>query len=77
MQLLGRDVKEEFLIGGRARSATDSGVLRRKGRLKEQDAFIEFVGQMHATHTCEETMTKLERWVQVRLVLNPSLLLID
>lgn len=50
----------------RARSASDAGVLRRKGRLKEQDMLIDFIVDMHKTHTCEEAMSKLERWVQAR-----------
>lgn len=49
----------------RARSASDAGVLRRKGRLKEQDQLIDFIVEMHKTHTCEEAMAKLQRWVQV------------
>lgn len=51
---------------GRARSASDAGVLRRKGRLKEQDQFIDFIVSMHKTHSCEEVMTKVQRWVQAR-----------
>ena len=47
----------------RAPSASDAAVLRRKGHLKEQDRLIEFMRQMHATHTCEEVMSKVERWV--------------
>lgn len=50
---------------GRARSASDAGVLRRKGRLKEQDQLIDFIVGMHKTHTCEESMIKMERWIQV------------
>lgn len=49
---------------GRARSASDAGVLRRKGRLKEQDQFIDFIVSMHQTHSCEEVMTKVQQWVQ-------------
>lgn len=62
-QLLGTS-SEDFAPGGRARSATDAGALRRKGRLKEQDHLIDFIRQMHSTHTCEEVMIKMERWVQ-------------
>lgn len=51
---------------GRARSASDAGVLRRKGRLKEQDQFIDFIVSMHKTHSCEEVMMKVQRWVQAR-----------
>jgi IMP and pyridine-specific 5'-nucleotidase len=49
----------------RAKSASDAAVLRRKGHLKEQDRLIEFMREMHDTHTCEEVMLKMERWVQV------------
>uniref|UniRef100_A0A383VVS2 IMP-specific 5'-nucleotidase 1 n=2 Tax=Tetradesmus obliquus TaxID=3088 RepID=A0A383VVS2_TETOB len=48
----------------RAKSASDAAVLRRKGHLKEQDRLIEFMRDMHDTHTCEEVMVKMERWVQ-------------
>jgi hypothetical protein len=51
---------------GRARSASDAGALRRKGRLKEQDRLIDFIIDMHKTHTCEEVMLKLQRWIQAR-----------
>eukprot|EP00879_Flechtneria_rotunda_P011066 GHRR01011562.1.p1 GENE.GHRR01011562.1~~GHRR01011562.1.p1 ORF type:complete len:276 (+),score=73.08 GHRR01011562.1:252-1079(+) len=47
----------------RAKSASDAAVLRRKGHLKEQDKLIEFMREMHETHTCEEVMMKVERWV--------------
>lgn len=47
----------------RAGSITDSSVLRRKGRLKEQDALIEFIVGLHNTHTTEEVFTKVERWI--------------
>lgn len=49
----------------RAKSASDAAVLRRKGHLKEQDNLIEFMRRMHETHTCEEVMIKMERWVSV------------
>lgn len=49
----------------RAKSASDAAVLRRKGHLKEQDNLIEFMHRMHETHTCEEVMAKMERWVSV------------
>lgn len=42
------------LFGCRARSASDAAVLRRKGHLKEQDKFIQFMQDMHKTHTCLE-----------------------
>lgn len=35
----------------RASSVTDAHVLRRKGRLKEQDGLIEFIISMHTTHS--------------------------
>lgn len=53
----------------RAKSASDAAVLRRKGHLKEQDNLIEFMRAMHNTHTCEEVMQKMERWVKVRATL--------
>ena len=49
------------MFGARARSASDAAVLRRKGHLKEQDALIDFLLQMHSTHT---------RWVPHPCVLN-------
>lgn len=52
----------------RAKSASDAAVLRRKGHLKEQDNLIEFMRSMHNTHTCEEVMYKMERWVQVSII---------
>lgn len=42
------------MFGTRARSASDAAVLRRKGHLKEQDKFIQFVLDMHQTHTSLE-----------------------
>ncbi|KAL6780644.1 hypothetical protein ACKKBF_B12340 [Auxenochlorella protothecoides x Auxenochlorella symbiontica] len=50
------------LFGSRARSASDAAVLRRKGHLKEQDKFINFLQEMHRTHTCLEVMQKVEQW---------------
>ena len=47
----------------RARSASDASSLRRKGHLKEQDQLIEYVLDMHRTHTCEEVMSKMDRWI--------------
>lgn len=55
---------EPEMFGPRARSASDAGVLRRKGHLKEQDRFIQFLVDMHQTHTSLEVMTKVERWVE-------------
>ena len=37
--------------------------LRRKGHLKEQDAFISLLLRMHEMHSCLEVMTKMERWI--------------
>ena len=54
---------EPDMLGARARSASDAGVLRRKGHLKEQDALIDFMRSMHATHSAAEVMAKLDRWV--------------
>ena len=55
---------EPDMFGQRARSASDASVLRRKGHLKEQDQMIEFLLQMHVTHTSMETMVKMERWIE-------------
>ena len=55
---------EPDMLGARARSASDAGVLRRKGHLKEQDALIDFMRSMHATHSAAEVMAKLDRWVE-------------
>lgn len=73
-QLLSPVPLDVFGGKGRARSASDAGVLRRKGRLKEQDQLIDFIVGMHKTHTCQETMKKMERWIQVRRALHKSLL---
>ena len=54
---------EPEIFGPRARSASDAGVLRRKGHLKEQDKFIQFLLDMHATHTSLEVMQKLDKWI--------------
>lgn len=53
----------EVEVLSRAKSASDASVLRRKGHLKEQDLFIDFIRRMHETHTCEEVMSKVERWI--------------
>lgn len=50
----------------RAKSASDASLLRRKGHLKEQDKWIEYIRTMHETHTVEEVMAKMERWIAVR-----------
>lgn len=55
---------DEGSIGRRARSASDANVLRRKGHLKEQDAFISFLLRMHETHSCQEVMEKMEKWIR-------------
>lgn len=49
----------------RAKSASDASLLRRKGHLKEQDRLIDYILKMHETHTCEEAMLKMERWIAV------------
>lgn len=54
---------EPEIFGPRARSASDAGVLRRKGHLKEQDKFIQFLLDMHETHTSLEVMQKLDKWL--------------
>ena len=54
---------EPEMFGHRAKSASDAAVLRRKGHLKEQDKMIEFLLAMHHTHTSEEAMQKMERWI--------------
>jgi hypothetical protein len=64
-QLLFPGSAETLRSIGRARSASDAGVLRRKGRLKEQDQLIDFIVGMHKTHTCSETMAKMESWIKV------------
>ncbi|KAH7444603.1 hypothetical protein KP509_02G084900 [Ceratopteris richardii] len=61
--LLSTEALEDAQIS-RAGSVTDAHVLRRKGRLKEQDGLIEFIISMHATHSPTEVMGKLERWVR-------------
>ena len=47
----------------RAISVSDTHVLRRKGRLKEQDALIDFIISMHETCSPEEAFAKVEKWV--------------
>ncbi|KAH7622210.1 putative IMP-specific 5'-nucleotidase 1 [Nannochloris sp. 'desiccata'] len=54
---------EPEMFGARARSASDAAVLRRKGHLKEQDRFIQFILDMHHTHTSLEAMQKVEKWI--------------
>ncbi|CAM6103264.1 unnamed protein product [Calypogeia fissa] len=51
----------------RASSVTDAHVLRRKGRLKEQDGLIEFIISMHTTHSPFQVMEKMEKWVEEHL----------
>lgn len=41
----------------------DFVLLRRKGRLKEQDPLIDFMISMHRTHTSLEVMTKVQGWI--------------
>jgi IMP-specific 5'-nucleotidase len=71
-QLLFAGPSESLRNIGRARSASDAGVLRRKGRLKEQDMLIDFMVSMHQTHSCTEVMAKLESWIKVRPLLTWS-----
>jgi len=47
----------------RASSVADAHVLRRKGHLKEQDKLIQFIIDLHETHTPREVMEKVERWI--------------
>lgn len=61
--LLSTEALEDAQIS-RAGSVTDAHVLRRKGRLKEQDGLIEFIISMHATHSPTEVMEKMERWIR-------------
>jgi len=42
----------------------DIVLLRRKGRLKEQDPLIDFMISMHRTHTSLEVMTKVQGWIE-------------
>lgn len=60
--LLSRQTRLSGL--SRAGSITDSSVLRRKGRLKEQDPLIEFMVDLHKTHSSEEAATKVEGWLK-------------
>ena len=60
-ELISRQVKSNQL--SRAGSLADSAVLRRKGRLKEQDPFIEFIVDLFKTHETDEALAKTERWV--------------
>lgn len=62
-ELLNNPEQNETVFGHRARSATDANVLRRKGHLKEQDFLIDYMRRMHETHSCEEVMLKMERWI--------------
>jgi IMP and pyridine-specific 5'-nucleotidase len=64
--LLSKEALEDVHVK-RASSVTDAHVLRRKGRLKEQDGLIEFIISMHATHSPAQVMEKLERWVREHL----------
>lgn len=61
--LLSTEALEDAQIS-RAGSVTDAHVLRRKGRLKEQDGLIEFIISMHSTHSPLEVMEKMERWIR-------------
>ena len=68
--LISRQVKSNQL--SRAGSLADSAVLRRKGRLKEQDPFIEFIVDLFKTHETEEALAKAERWLADALALPVS-----
>jgi len=35
-----------------------------QGHLKEQDGLIQFLIDLHKTHTPEEVMDKMERWIR-------------
>ncbi|XP_002975742.2 IMP-specific 5'-nucleotidase 1, partial [Selaginella moellendorffii] len=61
--LLSREVLEDAHVS-RASSVTDAHVLRRKGRLKEQDGLIEFIISLHSTHSPIQVMEKMERWIK-------------
>ncbi|KAG0626727.1 hypothetical protein M758_2G146800 [Ceratodon purpureus] len=64
--LLSTEALEDVHLN-RASSVTDAHVLRRKGRLKEQDGLIEFIISMHSTHSPFQVMEKLERWMREHL----------
>jgi len=69
-ELINRQVKNNKL--SRAGSLADSTVLRRKGRLKEQDPFIEFIVSLFKTHETEEALAKAERWLADALAMPPN-----
>lgn len=69
-ELISRQVKANQL--SRAGSLTDSAVLRRKGRLKEQDPFIEFIVDLFKTHETDEALAKAEKWLDEALALPPA-----
>ena len=69
-ELINRQVKNNKL--SRAGSLADSTVLRRKGRLKEQDPFIEFIISLFKTHETEEALAKAERWLADALAMPPN-----
>ena len=48
----------------RAVSVSDHNVLRRKGHLKEQDFFIQFIIDLHEYHDAPEVMAMLEKWIE-------------
>ncbi|KAL6756635.1 IMP-specific 5'-nucleotidase-domain-containing protein [Haematococcus lacustris] len=51
-ELLNNPEQESTIFGNRARSAMDSN-----------DYLIDYMRRMHETHTCEEVMLKMERWI--------------
>eukprot|EP00982_Pelagococcus_subviridis_P012374 31166-Pelagococcus_subviridis.AAC.9 len=68
--LISRQVKSNNL--SRAGSLADSTVLRRKGRLKEQDPFIEFIVDLFKTHETEEALAKAEKWLDAAIAMPPT-----
>lgn len=64
--LLSKEALEDAHLF-RASSVSDAHVLRRKGRLKEQDGLIEFIISLHSTHSPFQVMEKMERWIREHL----------
>jgi len=55
---------QEIATDVSAEDPNDFTLLRRKGRLKEQDHLIDFMISMHKTHTPLEVMTKVQDWIR-------------
>ena len=55
---------QEIATDVSAEDPNDFTLLRRKGRLKEQDHLIDFMISMHKTHTSLEVMTKVQDWIR-------------